>query len=200
MAKDFCQILSGLPRQFFGRIIQGDRNFRSTGNSGLGLNRNIRLGDNFVGKMAKDFSRCSLVYPGDLLKSVGRIILGSRKFRVTGNSGWVLNRKFPVPNGQKTVNSSKGYKYPFFLHQPAQALHSLSPPLKKASLTLISLHNHSIVLKLGESKEKAEIYKLTKEISFPLSFARGFRGWDFHWENLTTIVVLIACLLVLSRL
>jgi len=63
--------------------------------------------------------------------------------------------EYPIANGQKTVRFVKRY---------IQASYSLSPPLLQASLTSISLYNHSNTLKVGESKEKAKIYKLTKAI------------------------------------
>ena len=128
--------------------------------------------------MAKSFSGnlCGGVpdfWPGDSPRRYppSRIFQPSyRKFRASVRKFRSYVRKYPAirsPNGQI---SRRGINTPSPTSgQPAFG--TLSPPLQaKAQIDEISQSLHSNLLKLGELKEKAMIYKLTKGFSISPSF------------------------------
>ena len=96
------------------------------------------------GKSAKDLEAPA---PG-LYRKFTSEFPSNRNFRLGSEP------EFPVPNGQKTVTYGKGYKYPFFLLQPAKLSLSLSSIVRKASNTRISLYIHPNLLIFGDLKEK----------------------------------------------
>ena len=77
-----------------------------------------------------------------------------RNFRCNRNIRFCSEPEYPVPNGQKMVRIGKGYKYPFFVHQPFKLSLSLSSIVRKASSTRISLNIHPNLLIFGDLKEK----------------------------------------------